>query len=199
MTLGACRLVEEMTNVVKAPDSDAVAAPAAAPARSHRLSDLLRQASQLLADMRREGEGAAEAIYAILEVMDNDEYAGERQLALVPALTPPGGFGGEGFLPPRALEIPPALDGGRNFAPSPLEMVEGKVSPLPRDANPIGLAEKVAWMDTKGHAPGRGLADVGGADAAASELAGARPCGTAPVLMSGAARGGHARAFIFVQ
>lgn len=184
VTLGTFRLVEEMTNVVKAPDSDPVAAPAAAPARPHKLSDLLRQASQLLADMRREGEGAADAIYAILEVMDSDEYAGESQLALVPALTPPGGFGGGGFLPPGALEIPPAPDDGRHFAPSPLEMVEGKVSPLPGDANPIGLAEKVAWMDTKGHAPGRVLADVGEADASASELTGARPSGEAPVMMA---------------
>lgn len=171
LCLRLCRLVEELTNVVKAPDSIHPVAPTQQSAPQHKLTDMLRQASQLLSDMRREGEGAADAIYAIMDVMDSDEYAAEHRLAIGPSLAQPGVLGGGGYLPLGALDV--ALGDAADGAPSPLQMAEGSVSPLPGDHHPVGVAEKVAWMDAKGHAPAREVAADVADDPAGSDAVGA--------------------------
>lgn len=166
--------MEELTNVVKAPESVHPAAPAQQSAPQHKLTDMLRQASQLLSDMRREGEGAADAIYAIMEVMDSDGYAAEHRVAIGPGLTQPHVLGGAGgaYLPLAALDVD--LGDAADGSPSPLRMADGKVSPLPGDHDPVGVAEKVAWMDTKGHAPAREVAEEAALDPAGSAALGAR-------------------------
>lgn len=171
----SCRLVAELTRAIQAQDEPPPATAAAA-SRTHKLTDLLRQAGQLLSDMRREGEGAADAIFAMIDVMDDDDYEAPRgQTALVPVLPAPQLLLPEELVSPRMLSVDPGARTGREQSAGPLQVVAGKLSPLPGDQDPVGVAEKVAWMDTKSQAPAQGDQDGDGVHEIVGPGAGAVP------------------------
>jgi hypothetical protein len=140
-----CRVMQELTEALCVDGTAPQPPPAPAPA----LTRLLQQAEQLLSDMRREHESAADALVAIAVALEEGHGAHPLGRGLPVVTAAPFdlgagrewmGTGGLGATPP-----PPALAPG----------VRGEV----------GVEEKVAWMHLSQLAPSEnGLTDLGERD-----------------------------------
>eukprot|EP00892_Ulva_mutabilis_P010323 jgi/Ulvmu1/7663/UM038_0092.1 len=121
--------------------------------------------------MHREGACAADALAAMIEAMDDTAFRADRgEGALGPVLQQPGYLTPAAVLPPEAGD--PGGEGVQKRTTSPLQVVGGTVSHLPGDADPVGVAEKVAWMDSKDQAHGAPMEPPEGQDPLASSAAG---------------------------